>query len=73
MAISAKEFLKELDAGKVGMETSSKCSSCGISLQETRTGCRHTADGTLCSDCYFAQLGRVVEEHPITTPSIRRN
>ena len=73
MAISAKEFLKELGEGPTGVETSSKCSACGIALQETRTGCRHTDDGTLCSDCYFSQLGQIVEEFPITTPSIRRN
>jgi hypothetical protein len=50
----------------------SRCASCGTTLHETTTGNRLTSDGCMCSDCYFVQLGKEIEEHPIGVPRRRR-
>ncbi len=69
MAISAKEFL----AGQnIGGEKCAKCENCGIVLQETITGNRAGSNGRVCSDCYFKELGEVVEKYPIGTLRVRR-
>lgn len=43
------------------------CYSCGITLQESRTGNRPTDFGASCSDCYYETLGQLIEKHPITS------
>jgi len=50
----------------------SHCAQCGVTLHETTTGNRHTAQGCMCSDCYYADLGREIEAHPIGVPRRRR-
>jgi len=42
-----------------------KCSKCGVVIQEFLTG-RKRIDGHIyCEDCYFDELGTIVEMHPI--------
>ena len=41
------------------------CPGCGGSLQPSLLGPQATASGELCEDCYFDQLGAIVESHPI--------
>jgi hypothetical protein len=48
------------------------CACCNTDLQETVTGRRRSPKGDVCSDCYFEQLGEVVEESPISTARVRR-
>jgi ribosome-binding protein aMBF1 (putative translation factor) len=67
MAISAKAFLESRGIPCGSGNQRPQCAICGRPLQETVTGNRRTARGHLCSDCYFDELGRVIEEHPVTT------
>lgn len=48
------------------------CRNCGVKLQETITGKRHTPKGDTCSDCYYEMLGEMIEDHPIASGGIRR-
>lgn len=42
------------------------CSSCGKPIQTFLTGREYLGDGSVvCSECYFDELGREVEAHPI--------
>lgn len=42
-----------------------KCAKCGKEIHEFLTG-RKKIDGKLyCSDCYFEELGTVIETNPI--------
>lgn len=67
MAISAKTFLEQLGIPCDSKGQPLSCAICGRPLQETVTGNRRTAQGYACSDCYFDELGKLVEEHPVTT------
>jgi len=49
----------------------SSCAYCKTWLQESVTGSRPTADGNVCSDCYFEAWGDLVEQHPISSPKRR--
>lgn len=49
-----------------------RCCKCNVSLQETITGKRHTADGFACSDCYYEALGEEVEQRPLGGAGVRR-
>ena len=66
MALSLKEYLAkaEQDSQSLnsGIET---CVSCSVPLQETITGYRPGDDGTRCSDCYFNEISKMIDEHPI--------
>ena len=48
-----------------------KCSKCGVVIQEFLTG-RKKIDGQVyCEDCYFDELGTIVEKHPIGGPLLK--
>ncbi len=49
------------------------CVKCSTPLQETLTGKRQLADGDACSDCFYEELGKLVEEHPIASAGTRRS
>ena len=59
-----EELLKEY--------TPSRCVTCNIDLHESTTGIRKTADGCMCSDCYFASFGEEIDKHPIGVPRMHR-
>ncbi len=44
------------------------CCSCEVTLRESSTGCRDTADGAMCSDCYFKMISNHVDSHPVIAP-----
>ena len=72
MAMSAKEFLG-LDEQKLyNLAHLTRCVRCGVYLQENRTGNRKTANGDVCSDCYFQAIGEELDRHPISVPRMRR-
>jgi len=48
------------------------CGHCGITLQESITGCRKVADEFYCSDCYFSEMGDALEAYPISAPKVHR-
>lgn len=60
MAYTLQEFLA-LDPSKFA-STAPKCTVC---MKAKRT------HGEYCEDCYFDELGKLVEEHPIGIPGVR--
>lgn len=72
MALTLMQYLA--DASQQIHDTSGleECVSCKIPLQETITGCRLGKDGTRCSDCYFAEISKMIDEHPIGRPMATR-
>lgn len=72
MAVTLAQYLAEAQlhphaAG--GVET---CVSCKVPLQETITGYRPGKDGTRCSDCYFSEISKMIDEHPVGRPMSTR-
>jgi hypothetical protein len=63
-AISDEELLT---GGKV-----TKCVCCGVQLQESTTGNRPTADGPMCSKCFYKAVGKIIDDHPLGVPRARR-
>jgi ribosome-binding protein aMBF1 (putative translation factor) len=49
-----------------------KCSICGTTLHESKTGMRKIAERCVCSDCYFADFGEELDAHPIGVPRAHR-
>lgn len=45
-----------------------QCNTCGVILQECKTGNRNGQ----CSDCYYDDLGKTIDEQPISTPIVLR-
>jgi hypothetical protein len=50
-----------------------RCVECDTPLQETLTGKRQIAGKDACSDCFYDELGKLVEEHPIASAGKRRS
>lgn len=52
------------------------CYQCSIPLQESITGNRAVkVDGVqkhACSDCYFEEIGKEIDDFPIFMPRVRR-
>jgi hypothetical protein len=73
MAETAEEFLAKREAQR-GAASASTCANpeCRTALHETSTGNRWTADGCVCSDCYYEPLSDTIEAAPIRTAGIRR-
>ena len=70
---SATDILNAYEAGlNAPAQYGRTCPDCGRLLQESVTGCRPSEHGFLCSDCYYESLGKLIEEHPITSPRGRR-
>lgn len=44
------------------------CNKCGITIQEFLTGKHDVEVGVYCDECFFDELGEVVENHPICLP-----
>lgn len=63
MALTYEELTKRLDEQK-----GEKCTSCGIILQECVTGNRNGQ----CSDCYYEDIGKAIDEQPIAAPMVLR-
>lgn len=70
MPIFLKDLLEKPDL--LATSASEKCCICSVSLQETLTGKRKTADGYACSDCYYDRIGAEIEQYPIASAGIRR-
>ncbi len=72
MAITLKELIA--DRSKLAMLDGDQqhCCSCGILLLETITGKRKTPEGEACSDCYYDQVGDLIEQYPIVSGRLHR-
>ena len=66
MTISASIAAYEKRQAK-GSRSAKSCYKCRRPLQETLTGNRRTDRGAVCSDCYYEELGRAIEEHPVAS------
>ena len=72
MTITAREFLKRMDADQ-SFAHAPRCVCCSQVLSESVTGNRAiSGEGFADSDCYFELLSKVVEESPIRTARIRK-
>jgi hypothetical protein len=65
MAISATEFLATANERDKDLSRNTQCCSCHKPIQTAITGCNKTGDGFKCDDCYFDDLGDLIEKHPI--------
>ena len=52
--------------------TTMKCSECNVPIQETLTGCRPFGEQFHCSDCYFDEIGKWLDDHPLGVPHVQR-
>lgn len=73
MLMNALEYLSEVQAGqdpfqKPLLDKTERCSCCKVPLQEAITGYRTFGGKTYCSDDYFEEMGRLVEQHPVGLP-----
>lgn len=72
MATSALALLADYEERQRERTQSRACVECHQPLQETVTGNRPTDDGCVCSDCYYEELGALVEQRPITSGRAHR-
>jgi hypothetical protein len=72
--VSGEQFpLQPVEVCRILVEvTPDICVGCQIPLRSYVTGRNWTPEGDCCDDCYYERLGALVEEFPITTPSIHR-
>ena len=72
MPVTIEAVLKDRSLMKKLDIEACRCADCKIPLQEAITGKRWTANGYMCSDCYYGVLGEGVEQFPITVGRVRR-
>ncbi len=72
LSLTGKEFLELLKAGKIQETGRVCCKKCGIPLRERVTGNRQVGTDRYCSDCYFEELGELIDEMPIGIRSVSR-
>jgi len=70
--ITFEEYRKLELAGKIKEVPLPRCAKCNVVLQETITGNRRVGNDRVCSDCYFDDFGRLIDERPIGVPHARR-
>jgi hypothetical protein len=68
MAIKLSELAKMTDEQIRNLSPGTKCVACGCRIQRTITGEQQTSDGPVCDDCYYKQLGEVIDKHPLGLP-----
>ena len=66
MTPNANDDLSAASADKVRRVVGTPCCKCGHEIEDDDP--RKTADGWMCPDCYFAELGDEIERHPICNP-----
>lgn len=73
MAHTLEGFLA-LDLSKLreSRDAQGRCASCDKELRENMSGYRMCEGGPRCSDCYFKELGDLVEEAGVGLPYVRR-
>ncbi len=71
-SLTGRKFLDLLDAGKIQETGDICCNKCGIPLRERITGNRQVGSDRYCSDCYFNELGELIDAAPIGIRSVSR-
>jgi len=64
MAYTLKELLKNSATVRTGQI---QCTQCRVDLCDNLSGCRWTKDGPYCADCYFDEISKIFDEHPVGT------
>lgn len=72
MALTLAQYLAEAQQAPQAVGGVEVCVSCNVPLQETITGYRPGNDGIRCSDCYFSEISKVIDEHPVGRPMATR-
>jgi len=71
MAYTIEEFV-HLDLSRSDGDGQVRCVKCKADLRENITGYHCSSGGPSCSDCYFDELSKLVEAHPVGIPALRR-
>jgi hypothetical protein len=72
MAILLTELIENPERVDDLVQAQAHCAYCGVLLQETITGNRKAPLGNACSDCYYEEIGKGIEEHPVVSGKVRR-
>jgi hypothetical protein len=72
MAILLTELIANPKILDEEANTDARCAYCGVLLQETITGNRKAPRGRACSDCYYEEIGKGIEDHPVVSGKVRR-
>lgn len=71
MAIALAQYLANADRRDREKGSIEQCTTCGVPLQEAINGYRTVGNGAKCSDCYFADISDMIDQHPIGKPIAR--
>jgi len=52
----------------MGLDT---CSKCKVPLQEFLTGRKELKGNLYCKKCYYEEIGKILEEHPLGGPILK--
>lgn len=65
--LTAEEYLKRTKAGEKPFKLNeSTCSKCSLALDYLDKEGNYKIDGNaVCAGCYFGELGKEIEKHPI--------
>jgi hypothetical protein len=72
MTISGAELVQRPLQELLDKYQPTKCSTCGVTIHETTTGCRTIGTECVCSDCYFRSMSDELDQHPICIPRMHR-
>lgn len=72
MTIRLKELIESPERVDSLLRAQATCVYCGVKLQEAITGNRKAPLGRACSDCYYEEIGKLIESHPIASGKVRR-
>jgi len=50
------------------MKLMDTCKKCGVHIQEFITGRKKVSGELYCKHCYYEELGKVIEKHPLQGP-----
>jgi len=70
VAYTLSQFAKLDLAAPVAGDEQARCVSCSCELRENISGYRRSDGGPRCSDCYFEEMSRIIEQHPIGLPGV---
>ena len=72
MALTLAQYVAEINQNPKDIAEAEHCVSCQVPLQETITGYRLGSEGARCSDCYFGEISKMIDEHPVGRPMATR-
>jgi len=70
MAIPMKDLIN--GTAQIPIWDGPRCHYCGIPIFTMITGKQYVGKNLACDDCYYTELGKGIEEYPITSGRVRR-